>query len=545
MLVYNGEVYNHPELRAELERERRELRDDLRHRGRPAAAGARRPGRARAAQRPVRVRLVAAGAAPADAGPGPLRGASAPLRAARRRHAWSSAPRPRRCSPPARSSAAPDLAGIDEVFTLWGPAAAADGVSRASTSSRPGGLIVWERGKDRRGPHLVEPDRTGEDSERSDGPRRAAARQRAAAPAGRRAGRHLSLGRPRLEPDHGACAGRDRPPAADVLDRVRRPALRRARPSAGGGARDRHRATTWSRSDRPRSPTAFPEVVWHAEMPLVRTAPVPLFLLAREVREREITVVATGEGADELFWGYELFKEVVLRELARARAGARDRAARAALLLPRAGRRAPRAGLAPLPARDRSRRRAAGLAPHPGRGHRHGQGLLPAEVAAEARRRRLARSPPRRAPAAFAGWSPLERAAWLELATLLEPVPALGAGRPSRDGARRRGPLSVPRPSGVRATLRACPPEEAGRHARQGRAARARGRGPARRDRRARQAALSRPRDRAVLRPAPAWVEERSRRRRWRDRIWDAGGWRGCCGAAAAAARPACARRWR
>ena len=52
-------------------------------------------------------------------------------------------------------------------------------------------------------------------------------------------------------------------------------------------------------------------------MPLVRTAPVPLYLLAREVRERGITVVATGEGADELFWGYELFKEVVLRELHR------------------------------------------------------------------------------------------------------------------------------------------------------------------------------------------------------------------------------------
>ncbi len=48
---------------------------------------------------------------------------------------------------------------------------------------------------------------------------------------------------------------------------------------------------------------AFPDVVRHAEMPLVRTAPVPLFLLAREVREQGITVVATGEGADELFWG--------------------------------------------------------------------------------------------------------------------------------------------------------------------------------------------------------------------------------------------------
>src|SRR5690606_3646974 len=48
-----------------------------------------------------------------------------------------------------------------------------------------------------------------------------------------------------------------------------------------------------------------------------RTAPVPLFLLAREVRANGITVVATGEGADELFWGYDLFKEVAVRDLYR------------------------------------------------------------------------------------------------------------------------------------------------------------------------------------------------------------------------------------
>ena len=60
---------------------------------------------------------------------------------------------------------------------------------------------------------------------------------------------------------------------------------------------------------------AFPEVVRHAEVPLVRTAPVPLFLLAQTVREQGFTVVATGEGADEVFWGYDLFKEVALREL--------------------------------------------------------------------------------------------------------------------------------------------------------------------------------------------------------------------------------------
>src|SRR6185295_2911466 len=40
----------------------------------------------------------------------------------------------------------------------------------------------------------------------------------------------------------------------------------------------------------------FPEVVRHAETPLVRTAPAPMYLLARRVRERDLTVVLTGEG---------------------------------------------------------------------------------------------------------------------------------------------------------------------------------------------------------------------------------------------------------
>jgi asparagine synthase (glutamine-hydrolysing) len=60
---------------------------------------------------------------------------------------------------------------------------------------------------------------------------------------------------------------------------------------------------------------AFSDAVWHCETPLVRTAPAPLLLLARAARAADITVVATGEGADELFWGYDLFKEVALREL--------------------------------------------------------------------------------------------------------------------------------------------------------------------------------------------------------------------------------------
>ena len=47
----------------------------------------------------------------------------------------------------------------------------------------------------------------------------------------------------------------------------------------------------------------MPDVVWHAERPLLRTAPAPLLLLSRLVRDAGIKVVLTGEGADEMFAG--------------------------------------------------------------------------------------------------------------------------------------------------------------------------------------------------------------------------------------------------
>nr|WP_255821195.1 MULTISPECIES: asparagine synthase (glutamine-hydrolyzing) [unclassified Anaeromyxobacter] len=58
---------------------------------------------------------------------------------------------------------------------------------------------------------------------------------------------------------------------------------------------------------------AFPAVVAHAERPLLRTGPAPLFLLSRQVREAGIKVVLTGEGADEMFAGYDLFREGKIR----------------------------------------------------------------------------------------------------------------------------------------------------------------------------------------------------------------------------------------
>ncbi|MET8655947.1 asparagine synthase (glutamine-hydrolyzing) [Streptomyces griseus] len=57
----------------------------------------------------------------------------------------------------------------------------------------------------------------------------------------------------------------------------------------------------------------FPSAVYHAEVPAFRTAFVPMYLLSRHVRDAGIKVILSGEGADEAFLGYSLFRETLLR----------------------------------------------------------------------------------------------------------------------------------------------------------------------------------------------------------------------------------------
>ncbi len=57
----------------------------------------------------------------------------------------------------------------------------------------------------------------------------------------------------------------------------------------------------------------FPDVIWHSEKPILRTAPAPLYLLSKLVRENNYKVVLTGEGADEFLAGYDIFKEAKIR----------------------------------------------------------------------------------------------------------------------------------------------------------------------------------------------------------------------------------------
>ena len=74
--------------------------------------------------------------------------------------------------------------------------------------------------------------------------------------------------------------------------------------------RTQHSAVRCTRGD---IGSAFPQVIWHAEQPILRTAPSPLYLLSRHVRESQFKVVLTGEGADEMLGGYDILKETKIR----------------------------------------------------------------------------------------------------------------------------------------------------------------------------------------------------------------------------------------
>ncbi|MGP4072961.1 asparagine synthase (glutamine-hydrolyzing) [Piscibacillus sp. B03] len=52
----------------------------------------------------------------------------------------------------------------------------------------------------------------------------------------------------------------------------------------------------------------LPKIIWHADDPLADPACVPLYFVSREA-SKHVTVVLSGEGADELFGGYNIYRE--------------------------------------------------------------------------------------------------------------------------------------------------------------------------------------------------------------------------------------------
>jgi asparagine synthase (glutamine-hydrolysing) len=209
--------------------------------------------------------------------------------------------------------AAPDLAGLDEVFTMWGaraPRTPFAGVSQLE----PGTLGVWEQGRLRVSRYYAldypeARDEAPDALEQLDALMRdsVALRLRADVPVGG----YLSGGLDSSITCALASAGSphtlrtfsvtfDDPQLDEsAFQRVVADELASDHAIAHIGAGDVARV--------------FPDVIRHTETPVVRTAPAPMYRLAQLTRERGIKVVLTGEGADELFLGYDLFKETKVR----------------------------------------------------------------------------------------------------------------------------------------------------------------------------------------------------------------------------------------
>jgi len=180
-----------------------------------------------------------------------------------------------------------------------------------------------------------------------------------------------------------------------------------------------HHEITVSRRD---IADVFPDVVAHAERPLLRTAPAPLFLLSRLVHETGIKVVLTGEGADEMFAGYDIFREGKVRRFWGRQPGSSLRPRLLERLYPYLSRSptAQRAMAREFFGRDRERWAEPGFAHQPRwQSAAALQRLFVADVRHDTRRvdatERLLAS----LPQSFRAWSFLAQDQYLEVRTLL------------------------------------------------------------------------------------------------------------------------------
>lgn len=168
--------------------------------------------------------------------------------------------------------------------------------------------------------------------------------------------------------------------------------------------------------------TGFAQAVWHAEAPMLRTAPVPLMLLARQVQRSGYKVVLTGEGADEVLGGYDLFKEARVRRFMARAPDSHWRGALLTRLYPYLAH-SPTANAALA---QRFFRPDPELLGQPGYGHaprwtttQRTWQLFSAGVRDALRGRDVAADVARRVPAAFCTWGPLQQDQYIEATTLM------------------------------------------------------------------------------------------------------------------------------
>jgi asparagine synthase (glutamine-hydrolysing) len=84
----------------------------------------------------------------------------------------------------------------------------------------------------------------------------------------------------------------------------------------------RHRSAACRTGDIAAS---FADVIRFTERPVLRTAPAPLYRLSGLVRDSGMKVVLTGEGADEIFAGYDIFREARVRRFCGRQPGSKIR----------------------------------------------------------------------------------------------------------------------------------------------------------------------------------------------------------------------------
>ena len=455
-MVYNGEVYNHPELRAEL----------------GPAASASRPtsdtevvlrllerdglGSARPPQRPVRARLVEPAAAPADAGARPLRRAPAALRAARRRQdrlrlGGQGAVRLRR-----GRRAAPDLAGSTRSSRSGGRAPPRTRVRRRRQLP-PGRPARLGARRDRR--------RSGGGGSRDYGDAEPAPPRRARASCCATASGCACAPTCRSAPTSPAASTRASSPRSpsrrptttlrtfSVAFRDPRFDERAFQEQVARQLGTRHhvvevgrrRSPTRSRtsSGTPRRRSSAPRRCRSTCSPAR-----PASRASRSSRRARAPTSCSGATTSS--------RRPRPARAAGARPGARRRRCSTSCTVPR---RRGRRGEARRGAGSSSSRAAGRSALGSHQTARAATRASRRFYRPEVARRRSATDPLERLRAELPGpsprWTRLERAAYLELTTLLGP-PARRAGRPRRHGARRRGPLPVPRPPRLRALGRAC-----------------------------------------------------------------------------------------
>jgi len=168
----------------------------------------------------------------------------------------------------------------------------------------------------------------------------------------------------------------------------------------------------------------LPAVIWHAETPLMRTAPGPLFILSELVNRSNMKVVLTGEGADELLAGYHIFKEDKIRRFWAHQPDSSWRPKLLSKLYPYVG----SAGQRQNRMWQQFFARGLSQVDHPFYSHRirwqntaWTTGFLAPHLRIAFDAGKMEQELERAMPAGWLGWRPLARAQLIEMATFLSP----------------------------------------------------------------------------------------------------------------------------